>query len=359
MSKLLLRKFSSSGTILISVLWVVIILTILAISLGRRAHIESTLVKHALGQVKSNYLAWAGMAYALQEIDRDSQDPLSLAQDTLYRCAFQYDRGGSPEDLFKARAMADGYFSVEYVDTSIEQKGTLYYGPQDEERRININALTIHDIPILSALIVGLGFDERVATTIAHAVLDWKDEDDITLDTATGAEDDYYQSLSKPYRCKDRPFDAPAELLLVRAMTQEIYQAMAKYVTVFPKTGFLQVNFDTAPAIVLTALARGMVAAFPDMTVSNADTLVEKILRYRQGEDGVIMTSDDRVIDLNVMPLNSQERNLFLAMSRLRTSTSNYLRVRVKGVENARAAQTVIEAVVYRYDLSLLSWHRN
>jgi type II secretory pathway component PulK len=211
----------------------------------------------------------------------------------------------------------------------------------------------------LSALIVILGLDDETAKTISYAVLDWKDEDDSPSDSAYGAEDDYYQSLPKPYQCKNRPFDSAEELLLVRGMTPEIYEGLKGYVTVFPKQGILRVNFDTAPAGVLTALARAMGAVLPNVAPSDAEALVEKILRYRQGEDGTALTRDDRVVALNAMPVNAVERNLFLAMSQFRTYTSDYLRVRVKGTEKTREAQTVIEAVVYRNELSTLSWHRN
>ena len=348
-----------SGTILVSVLWILVIMTVLTVSLGRNTHVELSLVKHAIGKMKSKYIARAGFVYALERIREDSTDEDSAKQDTLYQCGIRLGEEESPQKIFRNVAVGDdGYFDVQYIPGGEEGK-KIYSGVQDEDRRININALTFQNYNILSALIAALGFDEETAKTIGYAVLDWKDEDDSPVDTTYGAEDDYYGSLARPYQCKNRPFDSTEELLLVRGMTREIYDVLKDYVTVFPKQGTLQVNFDTAPAVVLTALARAMSAVLPDVASSDADALVEKILHYRRGEDGAAMTRDDRVVDLNEIPVNATERNLFLAMSQFRTNTSNYLRVRVKGTEKARGAQTVIEAVVYRNDFSTLSWHRN
>ncbi|MBI5023372.1 MAG: general secretion pathway protein GspK [Candidatus Omnitrophica bacterium] len=326
-------------------------------SLGRNTHVELSLVKHAVGKLKSKYIAWAGFVYALDRIRRDSSDPDAAKQDTLYQCGVRLGDEESPQEAFKNIIVGDGYFDVQYVPGGQDGK-KIYYGLQDEERRININALTVQNYNILSALVNVLGFDDETAKTIACAVLDWKDEDDSPADTTYGAEDEYYQTLAIPYPCKNRPFDSAEELLLVRGVTPEIYSALKDYVTVFPKQGTLRVNFDTAPEAVLTALARAMSEALSGAAPSDAAALVDKILRYRAGEDGSALTRDDRAVELNGMSLNATERNLFLAMSQFRTYTSDYLRVRVQGTEKVRGAKTVIEAVVYRNDLSVLQWQR-
>src|SRR3989338_8209914 len=75
-----------SGTILISVLWILVILTVLTVRLGRNTHVELSLVKHAIGKIKSKYIARAGFVYALDRIRKDSADAAAAKQDTLYQC---------------------------------------------------------------------------------------------------------------------------------------------------------------------------------------------------------------------------------------------------------------------------------
>lgn len=343
-----------SGTILLSVLWILVILAILIASLGRNANVELSLVKHSVSKMKSRYLAWAGVVYAKDRIRQDSEGEESKTEDILYRCGVRLEESESAEEAFSNRELADGYFDVAYVS---EGKDT-FYGIQDEERRININALSVQNYNVLSSLITILGFDEQSAQTIAYSVLDWKDEDDTPTETTYGAEKDFYESQAVPYKCKNRLFDSKEELLLVRGMTTDIYKALKDYVTVFPKQGILRVNFDTASEEVLTSLARAINSVVPSAGAADVEALVGKILQYRQGEDGMIFTSDDRRIELNEMPLNAQERDLFLAMSQFRTYTSDYLRIRVQGFERTRGAQTVVEAVVNRNDLTTLQWQR-
>src|SRR5262249_10422864 len=55
---------------------------------------------------------------------------------------------------------------------------------------------------------------------IANSILDWLDPDDSPR--TSGAENDYYQSLSQPYSCKNGPLDSLEELLLVKGVTPQL-----------------------------------------------------------------------------------------------------------------------------------------
>lgn len=349
----------SSGTILIVVLWILVILTVLAVSLGKSTSLELSLTKHAVLKQKSRYLAWAGIMYAMGHIRKDSDDNLSAKEDTLYRCAVDLGQGGRPQDWFHKQSMEDGYFSVGYVRRSPGGEKKAYDGMSDEERKINLNALTAQNIGILKNLIVGAGADEEQAKTAAFAVLDWKDADEALIQEAYGAEEDYYEGLGKPYRPKNRAFDSKEELLLVRGMTSQLFKKIADDVTVFPKGGSLRVNFNTASAEVLTAVADSLTGPLTATDSSDARSLVEKIIACRMGEDGTEFTEDDRLVELTGLELNSKERVLFLGMSQFQTPRSEYVRVASQGVAGARGVATRIEAVVFRKDLSIQYWHRD
>lgn len=349
----------TSGTILIVILWILVILTILAVSLGRSTSLELSLTKHAVLKQKSRYLAWSGIIYAMGHIRKDSDDNLSAKEDTLYRCAVNLGQGGRPQDWFHKQSLGDGYFSVGYVRRSPEGGKKAYDGMSDEERKINLNALTAQNIGILKNLIVGAGADEEQAKTVAFAVLDWKDMDEALVQEAYGAEKDYYTGLTKPYKPKNRALDFKEELLLVRGMTSELFTKIADDVTVFPKAGSLRVNFNTASAEVLTAVADSLTGPLTATDSSDARSLVEKIIACRTGEDGAEFTEDDRSVELTRLELNSKERVLFLGMSQFQTPRSEYIRVESKGVSGARGVATRIEAVVSRKDLSVQYWHRD
>ena len=81
-----------------------------------------------------------------------------------------------------------------------------YFGLVDEASKLNLNApwLTVD-------LLMNL---PKMTTELAGAILDWRDADsDVNL--GGGAENDTYQRLNPPYRCKNGPFESVDELRLV------------------------------------------------------------------------------------------------------------------------------------------------
>ncbi|OGW96578.1 MAG: hypothetical protein A2Y04_00290 [Omnitrophica WOR_2 bacterium GWC2_45_7] len=370
------------------VLWVLVVLTLLTVSLGRNTHIELSLTKYAVGQLKAKYVAWAGLSYAIHQIKLDSQDESSKMMDTLYHCGLRADRQKTPKELFQNRPLGGkGHFSIQYLQPSSDSREEIettemgetyegnisqtvlykeaaqmyfkvYDGFQDQERLINVNAITSQNRGVLSALIELLGFEESAAQTIAYSVVDWKDEDSALSHDSYGAEHDYYNGLTPSYQCKNHPFDSKEELLLVRGITKEIFRKIKHYVTIFPKEGnTLRINFDTSPEVVLKALARSASGSFTNTETGDADSLVDKILEYRRGDDALEFTGDDRPVELNLIPLNAKERVIFLNMNPYRTRVSNYLRVCVQGVEENSSSEFNLEAVIRRQDLAIVDWH--
>ena len=382
-----LRKMNSrSGVILIIVLWVLVIISALAISLGRKTNIELTLTKHMISKAKAKYFMWAGIIYAIRHIQIDSENKESSAKDTAYMCGISIDENISPEDLFKERKVGAGQFSISYKQLSDDAlasvSGTvigetysgnrtvtiesekepfkqkkLYYGFSDEERKINLNGLNKQNFKILSKLLVYLGYDDDVANIVAASVVDWKDGDSAVTSGVDGAEDEYYESMAM-YSCKNMPFDSKEELLAVRGVTKEMYNAIKDYVTVFPKGLSLKINFDTATKPVLYSVARTVSDASPVSDETDADSLVEKIITYRKGDDSQEYTSDDNVVDSKGLALNALERNIFLGMNRYRTKKSSYININVTGVEQNIGAVSQVEAIVFRDDLSVVYWRR-
>jgi len=94
---------------------------------------------------------------------------------------------------------------------------------------------------------------------ILSALKDWMDPDHKT--TPAGAEEAYYQSLERPYHCKDGPLDSLRELLLVKGITPELFYGtpkepgISRYLTVW---GEGKININTADTLVLKVLAEGI-----------------------------------------------------------------------------------------------------
>ena len=351
--RIVVKPQNNSGIILIIVLWIMVILSLLAVGLSRKVKVDLTLTKYAIGKMKSRYITMAGLTYAMGQIKKDNKDPTTATVDTKYQCGFSKDNQ-TVEDLFEKKAVGDGYFIINY---RVPDDKMTFYGFEDEESKINLNALNSGNYNILTYLISELGF-ENVADSISSSVVDWIDADNDVFNSPAGAEDEEYQGRPTPYHCKNKPFDSIEELLLVKEMTPEIFKKIKNYVTVFPRQGNLAVNFNTASEAVLKAIGRSVSGA-QRASISDTDNLVERFISYRRGDDGQWPSEDDRVIDGNKMGLNEFESGILGAMSQNRTQVSNYLRVHVKGVDEVSAVSTYITAVIQRSDLSVLSSHRD
>ena len=353
------RLKKDSGIILIIVSWILVILTMLVLGLARRTNLELNLTKYTVGKSKSKYIAVAGLIYGVDKILEDTKS--STSGDTKFQCGFSLGEGQTPEDLFKKIKVGSGYFDIAYSLPQADKKNQLRYGLEDEESKININALTPENYTILEHLIVLLGYEEGVAQTIASSVLDWRDENDDVFNNPFGAENSYYLSLAKSYPCKNQPFDSLEELLLVRGMTADIFKSIKPYVTIFPRNNRLLINFDTASVLVLQAMARSM-TTLTNTALEDADNLAKKMDDLRRGEDGLLATADDKPIEtmemMNHINVNN-EGSIFSLMSRDQTKISSYLRLKIKGVDEDTGVSSLIEAVVHRDDFSIVYWHRS
>lgn len=149
---------------------------------------------------------------------------------------------------------------------------------KDEERKINVNLAGFNELARLFQ--VAACMSEGEAQDLAASIIDWRDSDSVLFSPAGGAEDPYYRNTSFPYEAKDAAFDVLDEILLVKGMSQDIFEKVRNLLTIY---GDGRVNFNTASSAVLLALGLGQVT-------------VDKILTFRKGKDGVEVTEDDGIV---------------------------------------------------------------
>ncbi len=346
-----MRLNNHSGMILLVVLWIMVILSLLAIGLGRRTSIELALTRYSLGQMKSKYAAMAGVVYAQEMIKKDTDQI-----DTKGKCGFLLTDRETPEDIFAEVPVDSGSFDISYP--SPEAAKDTSYGFEDEESKFNINALTPNNYKILVHLLTDLGYEDTIAQEITSAIVDWRDENNDVFNESMGAEEDFYSDQNQGYHCKNGPFDSLEELLLVKGMTAEVFSQMKPYITIFPKQGNLLINLNTASKPVLLAWAKSLTGGQTNTALEDADALAEKIVTSRMGGDQLLGTDDDKLVEMSEMPLNQKENALLLTMAQSQTKISKYLRIHVKGVDKNSSVASFIDAVIYRDDLSIVYWYR-
>lgn len=324
---------SNKGAILITTLWILTLLALLAMGVGIRAAVDIKIMSFFINGRKAHYIAEAGLRKTIFLIEKDA----SKTADSLNEIWSSGYDSVKEQFALKDIKVGEGMFTVGYEIEKDETLAPVYlYGAIDEGGKININEAggdILANLP---------GF----STDIAAAVADWRDEDG--LPNPAGAESDYYEGLDAPYKCKDGRFGVPEELMLVRGVTREIYDGINGLVTVYG--GDKAVNINTAP---LGALAVLIGAEF--------EGLPARIVDYRRGADGIIGTQDDNIFtDINTigaklmsaLAINQAESNRIeeLKNAGYFKVMSDCFRIRSRGeVKNGRIKKT-IEAVVRRTD---------
>jgi Type II secretory pathway, component PulK len=174
-----------SGLILVVVLWILLILTIFALSVARSVRLDLLISRYGIDKLKSYYLAKTAVLAATARLNKDSQNEQASAFDTLYQCGVSLEKDESPEDVFKDFKQPGGNFSVSFVLPG----GKIIYGLEDEQARINLNGINTQNYKVLISFLKLKGVDEETAKIIASSVVDWRDINSIVTNPPFGAEE--------------------------------------------------------------------------------------------------------------------------------------------------------------------------
>ena len=198
-------KFRNSrGVALIMVLWVITILTVVVLEFSFAMRTEVNITKNFKEELQLYGIAQGGVQRAIAELILKHDARTQQLKETLKT------EEVTPE---KKEWVPDGRPYVLPFD-----QGECELRIMSEAGKININ--TISEMT-LRKLIGNLGLDVEKRDTVVDSILDWRDPDDFLR--VNGAENDYYQSLKEPYRCKNASLDSIEELLLVKGVTPELF----------------------------------------------------------------------------------------------------------------------------------------
>ena len=191
------------GQALVPVIFVMLILTVVAVSSGISASRSAHAAGNYVNQLQSSYAARGAMNYATSALAQTSNNGSTYG---IVPPLPDTDSNGWAQ-------MGDAWVKIEVIDT-----GAF----------LNLNSV---DLPTLQRMPVF-----RDNPDLANAVIAWRGTATTTGTTGTGATgatgtaagasasttatgDDPYQSLSTPYTLKNAPYDTVEELLLVQGMT--------------------------------------------------------------------------------------------------------------------------------------------
>ena len=315
------RDTVQRGSLLIITLWLVTILSVLAIAVARYLSVEVRLTKHRLAVEEAKALARSGVYLAMQRL---AQDVKPGADGKVY------DWLG---DEWAAPPGADPAHPDAWVMEGMTIRIT------DEERRLDLNAVSE---PVLTRLLQAVA---PASADLARPILDDLD-----------ADDEGPLMGEPPYYPKNAPAAALEELVDI-PHAAEAFAALQPFLAVAPgTTAPPAVNINTAGREVLLALG-----AEP--------ATIDALLAARPGTDQTWGTADDckateisqAAIELAACAL-AGDTPKFVTLLSLPTAafavSSSRFRVTVDAVAGGREAKRHVEAVIQRAadGSTILAW---
>lgn len=114
------------------------------------------------------------------------------------------------------------------------------------------------------------GGNSHIGYGLVPAIIDWTDSDDNVTHLPyikfenTGEESGYYNNLETPYGCRNGSFETTEELLLVKGITQDVFDRICGFITVY---GDGKININRASKRVIESLSEKMDAALARIIV--------------------------------------------------------------------------------------------
>jgi general secretion pathway protein K len=189
------------GIALMLVMWVLTLLTVMAVSLTVSRRTEVALADNHVESARFRTLAEAAIAYtALHYMTPEAQ--IDAEQGTAWL----------PNGRPRIWSFAGSELTLRVFN---------------ESSRYDLNRIRPE---VLRTLLEVLGLVPEEADALAAAIVDWRDEDDLAL--LNGAEDADYVEAGRALGAKDADYETVEELRQVLGMTPERYRLLAPEVSV-------------------------------------------------------------------------------------------------------------------------------
>jgi len=222
------KSTSRQGIILVIVLWLLFLISFLAIQYSKSVRQQAKLSINLKGKLLGYYIAQSAIAYAqrMLVVGQDLTEPIEGI------------------DLWQP----DG--ELHPVKLVGQSDVNLKVGVEPETGKLDLNNATFDEI---FNLLLALNIPEHTANIIADSIIDWRDGD--KLIRPQGAEDRYYQEAGCNYTPPNKPFKCLEELLLVRGINYELFwerPGLWRYFTIHNPQG--KIDSESASKTIKEAL---------------------------------------------------------------------------------------------------------
>jgi general secretion pathway protein K len=97
--------------------------------------------------------------------------------------------------------------------------------------------------------------DFQISYEMVPSIIDWVDSDDevtylpFVKHENSGAESNYYSSLTPPYRCRNNSFEMAEDILLIKGVTQQVFGCLRDFITVRGDDNKININWASKHVI--------------------------------------------------------------------------------------------------------------
>lgn len=196
---------SQNGIALVLVLWVLSLLTVMALSLTVTQRSQHALTQNQLDAARFRALADGAVNIAILNLMAEPMQ--AVASDQLWL------PDGSPHEI----NLGEEVLQVQVFN---------------EASRIDLNQIDQHQLQTLLEL---AGAPQQDTPALVGAILDWRDPD--SLISLNGAEDSDYRAAGYPHGAADEDFSSVEELMQVMGMTAALFRALESDLRVSSASG--------------------------------------------------------------------------------------------------------------------------
>ena len=216
------------GLVLVVVLWVLAILTLMALGYSASVRTDTRLAARGVLSLQARALAEAGILHAVAT-----------------RLAGPGARSGTPPALDHYQFDLNGH--------------AVHVGIRHEAGRIDLNTAYPE---LIQGMLRSVGLAAGRQVTLSDAILDWLDRDGLRRNR--GAEDAEYRRAGATHDARDGPFNSADELLHVLGIDAQLYQRLADVVTVH----------SLSPGVYAAAAPRAVLLALPGAVPETVDAYI-------------------------------------------------------------------------------------
>lgn len=251
------RLQNRRGFAMITALWLVVAITVVALQFSIEAHERYMLGINASERGIARAAVTGALALQQARLERALRTNSSASNAARLR---------SSDPWVDADSMYSGVFDIDGIEVTVDA--------QAGGRRLNVNSMGEEQLRTFFSFLLN---DFTTADEIAQSILDWRDADDQAR--ARGGERDAYLKDNRMVLPANAPFRDVDDLIDVRGMTPEILAKARPYLRTY---GGGPVNLNTADEPVLRAI--------PGMT----DVVLTRVLALRSN-GGRIRSMNDVV----------------------------------------------------------------